>query len=159
VGRSKKLQREEFAALLGAFVAERERVPTSAVGVHDLKPMGGGASRLLWSVDLEIGSTDAAPRRLELVLRQDPPGRVVAGGMELEYALLSEAAKAGVPVPAVHWCSGDGEPLGSPFLLMDRLPGEAIPRRLLRDERFARARDVMIGQLGAILAKIHTIYQ
>jgi aminoglycoside phosphotransferase (APT) family kinase protein len=40
---------------------------------------------------------------------------------------------------------------------MDRLPGEAIPRRLLRDERYARARDVMIGQLGAILAKIHDI--
>jgi aminoglycoside phosphotransferase (APT) family kinase protein len=40
---------------------------------------------------------------------------------------------------------------------MERLPGEAIPRRLLRDERYARARGVMIAQLGAILARIHTI--
>jgi aminoglycoside phosphotransferase (APT) family kinase protein len=47
--------------------------------------------------------------------------------------------------------------LGVPFFLMERVEGETIPRRLLRDDEYAEARAVMTGQLGAILARIHAV--
>jgi aminoglycoside phosphotransferase (APT) family kinase protein len=72
-----------------------------------------------------------------------------------EYRLLKAAHAEGVPVPAVV-LEGD-DSLGAPFFLMERIDGETIPRRLLRDDVYAGARQVMAAQLGAILARIHRI--
>lgn len=77
--------------------------------------------------------------------------------MALEFGLLRAAAEIGVPVPRVYWCAESAELLGAPFFAMQRIPGEAIPRRLLRDDRYAHTREAMAGQLGGILAKIHRI--
>ncbi|MCZ6463621.1 MAG: phosphotransferase family protein [Proteobacteria bacterium] len=137
---------------LAAFVAAEEGCDPGALVVTNLRRLAGGASRLLWSVDVELRG-----ERLPLVLRQDPPGRIVEGGMELEFRLLGAAASAGVPVPRVYWCAPDASVLGAPFFAMERLRGEAIPRRLLRDERYAGARKVMGAELGEILARIHRI--
>ena len=40
---------------------------------------------------------------------------------------------------------------------MARVEGETIPRKLLRDDEYAKAREVMTAQLGAILVAIHRI--
>jgi aminoglycoside phosphotransferase (APT) family kinase protein len=141
---------------LAAFIAEREGLAREAVRVAGLRRLAGGASRLLWSVDVELESGEGA-RRLALVLRQDPPGRIAAGGMALEFALLQAAAEQGVPVPRVQWCEPGAERLGAPFFSMERLTGEAIPRRLLRDDRFAPLRARLPERLGEILARIHRI--
>jgi aminoglycoside phosphotransferase (APT) family kinase protein len=141
----------ELAARLRDFLATRSggRAPA----IEGLRRMAGGASRELWSLDL-VRDGD----RLPLVLRRDPPGRVGdSSDRGLEAALLVAAAEAGVPVPRVHFACGDSAVLGSPFFLMDRVEGETIPRRLLRDAEYARAREVMTQQLGAILARIHAI--
>jgi aminoglycoside phosphotransferase (APT) family kinase protein len=53
---------------------------------------------------------------------------------------------------------GDGAgTIGSPYLIMERLTGETIPRRLLRDERFAGVRPGLARELGTILARIHAL--
>ena len=148
---------EGLSQRLAAFIADREGIAPGAVQVRDWKRLAGGASRILSACDVEIARPGGGATRLELVLRQDPPARVSPGGMELEFALLEAAAGAGVPVPRVHWCSGDDAVLGSPFLAMDRISGEAIPRRLLRDDAYAQARAGMTADLGAILARIHAI--
>ena len=135
------------------FVAAQEGVARDAVEVVGLGRLAGGASRLLWS--LEVSIDGAAP--LELVLRQDPPGRIQDGGMALEFELLRAAAHCGVPVPRVYWCCPDGEVLGSPFLAMQRVEGEAIARRLLRDAKYAGTRERITAELGSILARIHRI--
>lgn len=62
-----------------------------------------------------------------------------------------------MPVPRVHWCDPTSQHLGAPFFAMDRLPGETIPRRLLRDARYANAREGLCDQLAAALAKIHRL--
>ena len=62
-----------------------------------------------------------------------------------------------MPVPRVHWCCGDASVLGAPFFLMDRLEGETLPRRLLRDPEYATTRAGLAPALGAILARIHAI--
>ncbi len=147
---------EEMRERIAAFIRSQLGEAGRQVRVRDLRPLAGGASRELWSLDVEI--EQPAPRgveRMELVLRCDPPGRVGEGDRGLEFRLLRAAHAGGVPVPRVHWCAADAELLGSPFFLMDRVAGETIPRRLLRDERYVKAREAMTGQLGAILARIH----
>ncbi|MEN8185453.1 MAG: phosphotransferase family protein, partial [Myxococcota bacterium] len=145
----------EMAERLRAFVAREEDLPEAAVTVSDLRRMAGGASREIWSLGVELQGDP--PRRLDLVLRRDPPGRAGEGDRELEFRLLRVAHGAGVPVPRVHWSCADPGVLETPFFLMDRVEGETIPRRLLRDERYAGAREKMLAQLAGILVRIHAI--
>ena len=142
---------------VAAFVAQQEGLDAVRVRASQLRRLAGGASREIWSLDLEL-ERDGGVERLPLVLRRDPPGRVGDGGDRgLERRVLRAALAGGVPVPRVHWGSGDASLLGSPFFLMDRVAGETLPRRLLRDERYAAARAAMAGELGAILARIHAL--
>ncbi len=74
----------------------------------------------------------------------------------MEGALLRAAAAAGVPVPAVV-ALGEGDELGAGWLVVERLEGETIPRRILRDDEWAAARAALTAQAGRALAAIHTI--
>jgi aminoglycoside phosphotransferase (APT) family kinase protein len=123
------------------------------VSVADFAPLAGGASREMFGFDLvEPGR----PRR-SLVLRMDPgPGRMQSDRAE-EFRLLVVAGEAGVTVPAVRWLGEETEGLGARFIVMDRVRGEAIARRLLRDEAYARTRSALPGELARELARIHAI--
>jgi aminoglycoside phosphotransferase (APT) family kinase protein len=101
--------------------------------------MLGGASRETWSFEL-----DGRP----LVLRRDPAGAPRGGAMRREAALLVAAAAAGVPVPAIVDADDNS-------IVMTRLTGETIARRILRDEAFATARSRLVGQLATALAALH----
>ena len=149
------LSEAEMAARLRAFVAAQASLAPGEVQVGSLRRLAGGASRELWSLDVEIGGS--APVALPLVLRRDPPGRVGESDRALEFRVLRAAAEAGVPVPRVHWCCDDPSVLGSPFFLMERLAGETLPRRLLRNPEYAATRAGLVPALGAILARIHSI--
>ena len=92
-----------------------------------------------------------------LVLRRDPPGHQIQSSRGEEFRLLRAAAAAGVVVPAVRWCEDDPRVLGSPFFVMDFVPGETLARRLLRDADYARARDALPDQLADALARIHAM--
>ena len=151
------MKAEDLSERVAAFVAREEGLEPARVRASGLRRLAGGASREIWSLDLEI-ERDAEVEQLPLVLRRDPPGRVGDGGDRgLEFRVLRAAFAGGVPVPRVRWGSGDASLLGSPFFLMDRVEGEALPRRLLRDDRYAKARAGMAPQLGAILARIHAL--
>lgn len=118
------------------------------VSVEGLERLSGGASRETWAFR-------AAGR--ELVLRRDPPGRPGApGAMAREAAAIRAALRAGLAVPEVLLYD-DGARLGTPGLVMVRVPGETIARRILRDGRFDRARQVLAGQVGELLAGLHAI--
>ncbi len=125
--------------------------------VSGLRRMAGGSSRQVWSLDLALAG-DAAPRAL--VLRIDPTAakrgaQADAGGFRLEYRLLEEAQRCAVPVPRVYWPCEALEPLGGPFYFMDRVEGETIGTRILREAPLAKARALLPEQLGTALARIH----
>jgi len=150
---------EELSTRLAAFIARESGAAEGSVRVSGLRRLAGGASRELWSLDAdwEAGAPGGA-RRMALVLRRDPPGRTGDfSERRVEFELLRRAAASRVPVPRVHWACSDSEVLETPFFLMDRLEGETIPRRLLRDDAYAAAREGMVDDLGAILARIHAI--
>ena len=71
--------------------------------------------------------------------------------------MLRAAHAAGVPVPEVLWLGDDPKILDGRFFVMERIEGETLARRLLREPSYAEARRVMTGQLGAMLARIHAV--
>ncbi len=136
---------EDLAAALGARLGGT---------VQDLRRLSGGASRVTSSFDL---AGRGAPRGLILQMdRGDGGGK--AGLVQLERSLLDTARAAGVPVPEVV-TSGDGtrDGLGAAWLVVERLEGETIPRKILRDREWAAARTVLTAQCGRAVAAIHTI--
>ena len=66
--------------------------------------------------------------------------------------MLAAAATAGVPVPENLAYVPDE---GGDVIVTAFTAGETIPRRILRDERFGRARTLLVHQLAAALARIH----
>lgn len=139
---------------LAAFVAQQ--IGAETVTIANLRRMPGGASRETWSFDLSY-ERDGAQVHLPLVLRRDPPSAANQTARRDEFDLLRAVAAEGVPVPQVRWLCSEPETLGASFFLMDRIEGETLARRLLRDDAYAEARRAMTGQLGRILAAIHRI--
>jgi aminoglycoside phosphotransferase (APT) family kinase protein len=144
----------DMEARLTAFLARQPGI--SNVAVSGLRQLPGGASRETWSLDVDC-ERNAVRTHLPLVLRRDPSASGVESSRRDEFALLRAALRAGVPVPEVYWIADEADTLGAPFFIMQRIEGETIARRLLRDDEFAAARGVMPEQLGRILARIHSI--
>jgi aminoglycoside phosphotransferase (APT) family kinase protein len=120
--------------------------------VKGLQRLSGGASRETWSLDL-ITPDGARP----LILQRLRPGTAMPGpGMAGEAALIRAAEALGVPVATVV-ADDDGSATGSPCIVMGRLDGETIARKLLRDDQWADARAGLVAQAGRALAAIHRI--
>jgi aminoglycoside phosphotransferase (APT) family kinase protein len=147
------MEPQEMERRVGAFIARQLGVPS--VGISELHRLPGGASRETWSLDVHY-EMEGRRQSLALVLRRDSVGAVATRGRD-EFLLLQAAAAAGVPVPRVRWLADESETLGGPFFLMERIEGETIARRLLRDDAYADARRLMTEQLGRILAAVHRI--
>lgn len=124
-----------------------------ATGVTDAKRLSGGASQETWSFD--ITHPDGA---IGAILRRAPsgygaaPGR--AAGLDAEAVLMQLAHDAGVPSPKVLHVLRPDDDLGTGFI-MQRVAGETIPRKILRDDEFVDARPKLARQCGEILAGIH----
>lgn len=138
------------AELIAAACARHLGAPTT---VTDLRRLTGGASRETWAFDAVSG--DGASRRA-LVLRRDPGSSIGGADRATEYHLLLAARDAGVPVPSVRFLLAPEDELGDGFV-MDRIEGETIPRKILRDAEYADARGELAAQCGTIAAQIHAV--
>jgi len=148
------MEPKEIRERLSGFIAEQGGF--ALVTIENLKRMAGGAVREIWSFDA-VTEKDGCTVRRGMVLRRDLPGHKLVTSRHDEFLVLRAAHRDGVPVPEVLWLCEDPGVLGSAFFIMERIEGESIPRRLLRDQAYARARQVMPQQLAAILAQIHKI--
>jgi aminoglycoside phosphotransferase (APT) family kinase protein len=145
-------------------VALADTVPDkteSGAAVVALQRLSGGANMETWSFDLV-----AAGRTEPLILRRVPgaTGAAETGSenkeRELslpdEAALLTVAGQHGVPVPEVRLVLRGDQALGQGYI-MSREAGEALPFRILADERFRSAREKLAFQCGQTLGRIHQI--
>lgn len=144
---------EELAADLARVMDQKVETLN---GIENLKRLSGGASQETWAFD---GTTPKGS--LPLILRRAPGGtaaskRETAVPLATEAALIRLAEKAGVPVPPVRYVLEDEDGLG-PGFVMDRVEGETIARKILRDEAYAAARPKLARQCGEILAKLHSV--
>ncbi|MFM7141274.1 MAG: phosphotransferase family protein [Alphaproteobacteria bacterium] len=143
---------EVIAEKLGPFL---ERETGARVRIDGLRSMTGGATREAFRLDVTVERPGEAPATHPLVLLVFRPGGQRAFGARDEYRLIEALGRVGAPVPR-PFAAGEEE-LGRPFYLMERVPGEAIGRRIVREDRFARARQVLPGQLARALAAIHRV--
>jgi len=120
--------------------------------VEDLRRLTGGASQETWSFDFVTPEA----RRLPLILRRKVRAKFESVGADTEFALFRAARAGDVPVPATHYLLDDADGLGAGYV-MERVEGETIPRKILRDGRFADALPRMAEQAGDILARIHAL--
>jgi aminoglycoside phosphotransferase (APT) family kinase protein len=137
-------------ALLGRCVASWY---PGATGVINAIRLSGGASQETWSFDIEHPGGNVGA-----ILRRAPQGYGAAparaAGLNAEAILMQRAYDAGVPSPRVLHVLQPDEGLGTGFI-MERVEGETIPRKILRDQEFAQVRPKLARQLGSVLAGIH----
>src|SRR5258708_24007186 len=124
-----------------------------ATGVAGAAKLSGGASQETWSFDIvHPGGSIGA------ILRRAPPGYGAspgrAAGLDAEATLMQLAFDAGLPSPRVMHVLQPEDQLGTGFI-MQRIEGETIARKILRDEQFAKARPMLARQLGQVIAGIH----
>jgi aminoglycoside phosphotransferase (APT) family kinase protein len=114
--------------------------------LENVRRLSAGASRAMWAVDAiaEDGTEQ------HVIVRTDPRGASRPTPPVPEGTLLRAAAAAGVPVPRVVAEDDD-------HLIVERIEGETIPRKILRDEQFVAALPRLASQCGEALAAIHSI--
>lgn len=131
-----------------------QRSEREVAAISDLRMLSGGVSRHTWSFD----AIDENGEVSGLVLQQRP-GFAVEPGVDAstEASLLAAASEAGVPVPKILVTDPEGVELGYPSLIAERIPGESIPQRILRDPRYERARTLLALQYGEALGRLHRV--
>ncbi len=152
-------------AAVSALLMEEVIAHFGSGRVEAVEKLSGGASRETWSFDW----LDDAGNVTGLILRRDPGDTGSSGeegwrGGKTTYSLdRSTEAKlqrvvyeAGGLVARVHFALPEDHRLGGCYI-MDRIEGETLAPRILRDESFTDARKTMAYQCGEILAKFHGI--
>jgi aminoglycoside phosphotransferase (APT) family kinase protein len=116
-----------------------------ATGVIGAAKLSGGASQETWSFD--IVHPDG---HIGAILRRAPKGYGAsptrAAGLDAEARLMQLSHDAGLPSPRVLRVLQPADELGTGFI-MQRVEGETIARKILRDAQFAEARPVLARQL------------
>ena len=141
----------EASGLASALATRLQALWGTEAAVTGVGPLPGGASRESWEVRVRAAGGDE--RRL--ILLRDAAGRALDKDVAVEAAAMTAARTAGVPVAEIY-DYGAGA-LGQAYLLMERLDGQTIPRRLLRDEAYAAVRPGLARRLGEVLARIHQV--
>ena len=120
--------------------------------------LSGGASQETWSFDAICGG-----ETVPLILRRSPGGLPRAPSqistsvpLPTEAIAIEAARTAGVAAPRVRYVLQESDELGDGYV-MDRLPGETIARKILRDAAFDAVRPDLARQCGEVLARIHAV--
>jgi aminoglycoside phosphotransferase (APT) family kinase protein len=143
----------ETSGLAGVLTSRLRVLWGPQAEVTGVQLLPGGASRESWDVRVRTGG--AAERRVILLRDPGDQGRYAGQNVAVEAAAMAAGKRAGVPVAEIY-DYGEGT-LGRAYLLMERLDGETIPRRLLRDEAYAGVRPGLARRLGEVLARIHQV--
>jgi aminoglycoside phosphotransferase (APT) family kinase protein len=147
-----RMSDREFEAALNAATCKHMK---SATGIADLRRLSAGASQETWAFDAQT-PTGAEP----LILRRAPGGvpesRSTAIGQVREARLIQICHAHGVKAPNVRYVLEEGDGLGVGFV-MDRVDGETLAPRILRDDLYADVRPMLAGQCGEAVAAIHAV--
>lgn len=144
------------AALRDRLLDPLRRAIPDVRDIENLRRLSGGASRESWAFDAvtPAGHESLILRRMPEGAEAAAPETSLAPDVEAELQIMAE--RAGVPVAPVRLILTQEDDLGAGYV-MDRIGGETIARRILRDEVYAGIRPALAAQCGEILARIHAI--
>ncbi len=134
------------------LVAACHRHADTPGAIEDLRRLTGGASQETWSFDFVTSENSRHP----FILRRNVRSQMQKLSSATEYRLVEAAGQGGVPVPRVIFLLCDEDELGRGYV-MERIEGQTIPRKILRDPEYAKALPRMAAQAGSILAQIHAL--
>jgi len=127
-------------------------------GIEAMNRLSGGASQETWSFDA-VCEGGIIP----LILRRSPGGQPRVTGetstsvpLDTEAVAIEASRAAGVKAPRVRYVLKESDGVGQGYV-MDRLRGETIARKILRDMEFDDVRPRLAHQCGEILARIHAV--
>lgn len=133
-----------------------DAIPTARdMAFSGLERAAGGLSRENWSLDATWNDATGAQTR-RLMLMRDASGTLLATNRAREFAVLKALEGTNVPAPRAHWVDPDGQRLGAPSLVMDRMPG-ACDYLVLNGERPLEARLALAQAFLALMANIHAV--
>lgn len=166
------------------LLAPARRAVPGCTAVTGLERLSGGANNETWAFDAVVpggavplvlrrapggqgthapaapgARVSAGPRAYpppEAALRAAADPDDAAIGAQAEASVLRAVAAGGVPVPSVRAVLEPADGLGEGFV-MERLPGETRPKRLLHDAAFACARERVLADCGRALARLHAL--
>lgn len=118
-------------------------------GPATIRQFAGGQSNPTFLVSADSG---------EYVVRKQPPGTLLpsAHAVDREYRVLAALASTGVPVPVTRAFCDDATVIGTPFYVMDYLPGRVFTDPLLAGLDDAD-RTAVYDSMNDALARIHLV--
>lgn len=148
------LERASFVNLTPWLAAE---IGASSVDVVDASLLAGGAVQQNWRLDVDVKG-GARSGRHGWVLRTDADASLTVSLDRMsEFRCIEVAHKAGVKVAEPIAASSDDTVIGRPFAIQALVAGNAQGRRIVRDPALATFGDALAADIGAQMAKIHTI--
>nr|WP_315593203.1 phosphotransferase family protein [uncultured Cupriavidus sp.] len=142
------------------FAERLQRVLRKGAGesgeVARLRRLTGGATKQTWA--FEWHSRGAAQ---EMILQltgtfTGASGRVPKLTAREDATVMKAARSAGAPAPVVRAILEDVDGMG-PGYITEFIHGETLGRKIVRDEGFASARQMLAKQCGEVLATIHQV--
>jgi aminoglycoside phosphotransferase (APT) family kinase protein len=146
--------RNDFLGRLQAAVVRHIGEPGT---IRNLQRLTGGANRTTMSFDADVqGKLLGLVMQLSAEVRDPVAGVTPEVGTANQARLMIAAQRAGAPAPKVLAIIEPADELGEGYIA-ERVTGETLGPRIVRDDRFGSARKIMARQCGEILAAIHQI--
>lgn len=138
-----RIDADAVAAYLAPFL------PAVFDGRVAVRQYQGGQSNPTYHLATNVG---------DWVLRKKPPGKLLpsAHAVEREYRVMRALAGSGVPVPRMLCLCEDASVLGTPFFVMQHVPGRLLGARFATSGTPAE-RHALYDDLARVLAALHTL--
>lgn len=125
------------------------------IELRQLVRSAGGLSRENWSFDAtwtdELGTHSQA-----LMLMRDAAGSLLNTDRQREFAVLKALEHTNVPAPRVYWMDEQGQFLGAPSVVMQRMPG-ACDYMVLNGSQPLALRIALAHRFLELMARIHAV--
>jgi aminoglycoside phosphotransferase (APT) family kinase protein len=126
--------------------------------VTEAERLSAGASQEIWALTAIADGTE-----IPLILRRPPESgqeddlaSSMLTGKQVEIELQRTLYDLGINVPEVIAELDDDAGAGMAFI-MERLPGVAVPQKILGSDSYADARSALIQQMADSLARVHNV--
>lgn len=123
--------------------------------LKDLVRSAGGLSRENWSFDA-TWTDDSGDHTFPLMLMRDAAGTLLNTDRQREFSVLKALANTDVPAPQVFWIDKPGRWLGSPSIVMTRMPGQC-DYMVLNNSSPLDVRLTLARAFTGLMAKLHKI--
>ena len=120
---------------------------SAAAAIDGLERLSGGASRETWRFD---AVRPTARRRADPAARPARVDPACPARWGSEAASIRAAGGGRPAVPEIVLATDDADLWGSAGIVMRRVEGETLARRILRDDEYAEAREVLAGAVRRV---------